>query len=159
MLRKVERKFLKCIYIYIIVMLLIYILIGIFLVLFGYQIFLTLFPEKIIEGLENESTTDTTTNTSIQYQPYNISDPNNSLILPQQNAGNIEVLKARIDNFDGVKEQIDTMQQNIDSMQVQMDSLVQQQAQFAQDLAGDTPPEVTGTEELTVEEVEDDIEE
>jgi hypothetical protein len=158
MLRKEARNFFKM-YIYI-VMLLIYILIGVFLVLFGYQIFLTLFPEKIIEGLENgDISTNTSTNASPQYQPYNISDPNNSLILPQQNAGNIEVLKGRIDNFDGVKEQINTMQQNINSMQVQMDSLVQQQADFAQDLAGDTPPEITGTEELTVEEVEDDIEE
>lgn len=137
-------------------MLLIYILIGVFLVLFGYQIFLALFPNKIIEGLENETTTTTTT--TGDYQPYNVNDPNNSLILAQQNAGNIEVLKGRIDKFDGVKEKIDTMQQNIDSMQVQIDSLVQQQADFAQDLAGDTPPEITGTEELTAEEVEDDIE-
>lgn len=137
-------------------MLLIYILISVFLVLFGYQIFLALFPNKIIEGLENETTTTTTT--TGDYQPYNVNDPNNSLILAQQNAGNIEVLKGRIDKFDGVKEKIDTMQQNIDSMQVQIDSLVQQQADFAQDLAGDTPPEITGTEELTAEEVEDDIE-
>ena len=133
-------------------MLLIYILIGVFLVLFGYQIFLTLFPDQIIEGLENETKTTS-------YQPYNVSDPNNSLILAQQNAGNIEVLKGRIDKFDGVKEKIDTMQQNIDSMQVQIDSLVQQQADYAVELAGDTPPEVTGTGELTVEEVEEDIEE
>jgi len=138
-------------------MLLIYILIGLFFILCGYQIFLALFPNKIIEGLENETTTTTTT--TGDYQPYNVNDPNNSLILAQQNAGNIEVLKGRIDKFDGVKEKIDTMQQNIDSMQVQIDSLVQQQADFAQDLAGDTPPEITGTEELTAEEVEDDIEE
>lgn len=136
-------------------MLLIYILIGVFLVLFGYQIFLTLFPDKIIEGLENETTTSSTG----EYQPYNVSDPNNSLILSQQNAGNIEVLKGRIDKFDGVKEKIDTMQQNINSMQTQIDGLVQQQADFAQDLAGDTPPEVTGTEELSAEEVAEDIDE
>ena len=136
-------------------MLLIYILIGVFLVLFAYQIFLTLFHDKVIEGLENETKTTSTG----EYQPYNVSDPNNSLILAQQNAGNIEVLKGRIDKFDGVKEKIDTMQQNMDSMQVQIDSLVQQQADYAVELAGDTPPEVTGTEEITVEEVEDDIEE
>ena len=134
-------------------MLLIHILIAVFLVLFGYQIFLALFPNKIIEGLENETITTTTG----EYQPYNVSDPNNSLILAQQNAGNIEVLKDRINKFDGVKEKLDTMQQNIDSIQVQIDSLVQQQADFAQDLAGDTPPEVTGTEELSAEEVEEDI--
>ena len=137
-------------------MLLIYILIGVFLVLFGYQIFLTLFPDKIIEGLENDTTTTSSTG---EYQPYNVSDPNNSLILSQQNAGNIEVLKGRIDKFDGVKEKIDTMQQNINSMQTQIDGLVQQQADFAQDLAGDTPPEVTGTEELSAEEVAEDIDE
>jgi hypothetical protein len=135
-------------------MLLIYVLISIFLLLFGYQIFLALFPDKIIEGLENE-TTATITNTN-EYQPYNVSDPNNSLILAQQNAGNIEVLKGRIDKFDGVKENIDRMQENINSMQVQVDGLVQQQADFAQDLVGDTPPTVTGTEELTAEEVEDE---
>ena len=135
-------------------MLLIYILICVFLVLFGYQIFLAIFSNKIIEGLENETTTATITTS--EYQPYNVSDPNNSLILAQQNAGNIEVLKGRIDNFDGVKEKIDTMQQNIDSMQVQINGLVQQQFDFAQDLVGDTPLEVTGTEELTTE--DDDIE-
>ena len=135
-------------------MLLIYILISIFLVLFGYQIFLAIFPDKVIEGLENETTT-TTTNTT-EYQPYNVSDPNNSLILAQQNAGNIEVLKGRIDKFDGVKENIDRMQENINSMQVQVDGLVQQQADFAQDLVGDTPPTVTGTEELTAEDVEEE---
>ena len=137
-------------------MLLIYFLIGVFLVLFGYQLFLALFSDKIIEGLENETTTTSSTS---EYQPYNVSDPNNSLILSQQNAGNIEVLKGRIDKFDGVKEKIDTMQQNINSMQTQIDGLVQQQADFAQDLAGDTPPEVTGTEELSAEEVAEDNDE
>ena len=137
-------------------MLLIYFLIGVFLVLFGYQLFLALFSDKIIEGLENETTTTSSTS---EYQPYNVSDPNNSLILSQQNAGNIEVLKGRIDKFDGVKEKIDTIQQNINSMQTQIDGLVQQQADFAQDLAGDTPPEVTGTEELSAEEVAEDNDE
>ena len=136
-------------------MLLIYILIGVFLVLFGYQIFLTLFPDKIIEGLENETTTSSTG----EYQPYNVSDPNNSLILSQQNAGNIEVLKGRIDKFDGVKEKIDTMQQNINSMQTQIDGLVQQQADYGQEIAGSTPVDVTGTDAETTENVEDSIEE
>ena len=123
-------------------MLLIYILIGVFLVLFGYQIFLTLFPDKIIEGLENEQPP-----AEKEYQPYNLSDPNNALILAQQNAGNIQVLKGRIDTLDGVKEKIDTMQQNINSMQVQVDGLVQQQADYAAEIAGSTPPTITGTEE------------
>ena len=135
---------------------LIYFLIGIFVFLFLYQIFLAIFPDNLIEGLETQTQKGTTAST--EYQPYNLSDPNSSLILSQQNAGNIEVLRGRIDRLDGVKERVDTMQQNIDSMQVQIDQLVQQQADYAQELAGDTPPEVTGTEDITVEEVEDDIE-
>ena len=69
------------------------------------------------------------------------------MILAQQNAGNIEVLKGRIDGFDGVKERLNAMEQNIDSMQVQMDQLVQQQADYAAEIAGTTPPVITGTEE------------
>ncbi len=123
------------------------ILIIFFIGLIGYQLFLALSGNNLIEGLENN--TD-------EYKPYNTNDPNDpnsATILSQQNAGNIEVLKGRIDGLDGVKARVDTMQQNIDSMQVQIDGLVQQQADYAVDLAGDEPVEVTGTEE------EDDDEE
>ena len=136
-------------------MLLIYILIFIFIILMGYQTYLAMFPNKLIEGLENDDTTGTTQ----EYKPYNLNDPNNSLILAQQNAGNIEVLKGRVDNLDGVKKKVDDMQQSIDSMQTQIDGLVQQQADYAQQIAGSTPPEVTGTDELTAENVSDSIEE
>ena len=132
-------------------MLLIYILIFVFVFLMGYQAYLAMFPSSLIEGLENG---DTTTSTSTQeYKPYNLNDPNNSLILAQQNAGNIEVLKGRIDGLDGVKKRVDDMQQSIDSMQTQIDGLVQQQADYAQEIAGSTPPDVTGTDELTAEDV------
>ena len=85
--------------------------------------------------------------------------PNNSLILAQQNAGNIEVLKGRIDGLDGVKKRVDELQQNVDMMQTQIDGLVQQQADYAQELAGNQPIEVTGTGTETVEDVENSIEE
>ena len=125
-------------------MLLINILIVIFVCLLVYQTFLALFPNKLMEGLENETSSETK---SKEYQPYNVSDPSNALILAQQNAGNIEVLKGRIDGFDGVKERLNAMEQNINSMQVQMDQLVQQQADYAAEIAGTTPPVITGTEE------------
>ena len=137
-------------------MLLIYILIVLFIFLLGYQAYLEMFPSKLIEGLENEDTTNSTTQ---EYKPYNLNDPNNSLILSQQNAGNIEVLRGRIDTLDGVKKKVDDIQQSIDSMQIQVDGLVQQQADFAQELAGSTPPTVTGTDELTTEDIETSIEE
>jgi hypothetical protein len=140
-------------------MLLIYILIILFIVLVGYQVILAFSPgqNNLIEGLENA---DTTTNTGSQeYKPYNVNDPNNSLILAQQNAGNIEVLKGRVDKLDGVNDKVVTMQQSIDSMQTQIDGLVQQQADYAQELAGSTPPDVSGTDGETTENVEDSIEE
>lgn len=96
----------------------------------------------LVEGLTTE-----TPSTATDYKPYNVSDPNNSLILAQQNAGNIEVLKGRIDNLDKMKSQVDTMQESITMMQTQMDGLVQQQAEYAQELAGSTPPTVTGLDE------------
>jgi len=122
------------------------ILIIFFIGLIGYQLFLAFSGNNLIEGLAMN--TNTTTNSSNEYKPYNTNDPNNpnsALILSQQNAGNIEVLKGRIDKFDGVNARVDKMQQNIDSMQVQIDGLVQQQADYATDLAGNTPVEVTGT--------------
>lgn len=136
-------------------MMLIYVLIVLFTILIVHQVFLTFFvSNSLVEGLENNETSSTN-----EYQPYNVNDPNNALILSQQNAGNIEVLKGRIDGFDGVKEKVDNMQQSINSMQVQIDSLVQQQADYAQEIAGSEPVEVTGTEEETIEDVEDNIEE
>ena len=136
---------------------LINILIIFFIILLTYQVILAFSKTNtLIEGLENEGTTNSSTQ---EYKPYNLNDPNNSLILSQQNAGNIEVLRGRIDKFDGVKEQVDTMQQEIDSMQVQMDALVQQQADYAQELAGSTPPDITGTDAETTENVEASIEE
>ena len=139
-------------------MLLIYILILLFVFLLVYQVYLVndtfgsnTYSSKLIEGLENEEETSPTT--TQEYKPYNLNDPNNSLILPQQNAGNIEVLRGRIDTLDGVKKKVDDIQQSISSMQVQIDTLVQQQAEYAQDLAGTTPPTVTGTDELTIEDI------
>jgi hypothetical protein len=139
-------------------MLLIYILIVLFVILISYQVYLAMlsstFSNSLIEGLENN---DTTTS---NYNPYtNLkNDPNYSLILSQQNAGNIEVLKGRIDNLDGVKQSINDIKQSINSMQTQIDGLVQQQANYAQEIAGSTPVDVTGTDYETTENVEDLIE-
>jgi hypothetical protein len=134
-------------------MMLIYVLIILFTILILYQAFLAFFmSNSLVEGLENNES-----NSTNEYQPYNVNDPNNALILSQQNAGNIEVLKGRIDGFDGVKEKVDNMQQSINSMQIQIEGLVQQQADYAQEIAGSEPVEITGTEEETVEDIEDDI--
>lgn len=103
----------------------------------------------LVEGLENQADAAAAAVPDPgqqAYEPYNVDSPGNALILAQQNAGNISYLKQRVDEVAGVARRIDTMQQNMDLMQSQLDALVQQQAEFAQDLAGGTePPTVTGT--------------
>ena len=139
-------------------MLLIYILILLFVFLLSYQVYLSnnIFNpipySKSIEYFENK--TSNTSTTQQQHKPYNLNEPNNSLILAQQNAGNIEVLKGRIDNLDGIKKKVDDIQETISLMQTQLDNLVQQQAEYAQELVGTTPPTITGTDNLTVENIE-----
>ena len=133
-------------------MLLIYALIVIFTLLISYSIILAYSNSNLIEGLEN-------TDTPSEYKPYNINDPNNTLILAQQNAGNITILKERVDKLDGIQETVSQMQQNMSTMQDQIDSITQQQAQYAQDISGgDTPPDISGTEPLTTDDVEEDKE-
>ena len=132
---------------------LIKLLIVFFTCLIGYQIFSSFKKGNLVEGLENNKTDD-------KYKDYNTNDPNNpnsALILSQQNAGNIEVLKGRIDGLDGIKSRIDIMQQSIDINATQIEALVQQQADYATDLAGDTPAEVTGLDEATAEDEEEDL--
>ena len=137
---------------------LIKILIVFFIFLIGYQLFLHIFKKgDLIEGLENE-----------EYKPYNKDDPNNALILAQQNAGNIEVIKGRIDKIDASKDEMkneiqkkikDEIEPKFLSMQTQIDGLVQQQADYANDLMGDEPPSLEGTEENTADIAITDMEE
>ena len=129
-------------------MFLIYLLILLFSILIIYQLILALSKStNLIEGLDNsDSSGEGQGQQGQDYKPYNLNDPNNALILSQQNAGNIEVLKGRIDTLDGLKEKVDNNIQNINSLQTQMEGLVQQQADFAQQIAGSTPPTVTGTD-------------
>jgi uncharacterized coiled-coil protein SlyX len=108
----------------------IYILIFVFVLLIGYQIISTFFQNKVIEGLENSSG---------EYQDYG----NDPLILAKQNAGNIDVLKKRVDVLDGVNTRVNDMQININSMQQQIDGLVQQQSDL---VSGAEPANISGTE-------------
>jgi hypothetical protein len=109
-------------------------LIIIFIILIIYQIFLAHFSYSIIEGLEN-------------YKEYDTTDPNNVMILAQQNAGNIEVLRQQFDKISGIKQHVEDMSGNIDNLSKQVDDLVQaQQDYLAQNLPAE-PPEITGTDD------------
>jgi len=109
-------------------------LIIIFIILIIYQIFLAHFSNSIVEGLEN-------------YKDYDTSDPNNVMILAQQNAGNIEVLKQQFDKISGLKQHVEDMSGNIDNLTQQVNDLVQSQQDYlAQNLPSE-PPEVTGADD------------
>ena len=113
------------------------ILIIFFLVLILYQILLATnilsLAANVREGLEN------------QYQPYNMNDPNNTLILAQQNAGNIAYLKERMDSVQGIYKQVQDLSGNVQSLQEQVNSLLQTQQDYANQMTGGTAPNITGT--------------
>ncbi len=82
------------------------------------------------------------------------------MILAQQNAGNIEYLKSRMEEVNSVKNDVVTMKQDMQSMQVQIDGLVQQQADMASELSGGGEPvAVDGLDEGEEEEEEEPMEE
>lgn len=111
---------------------LIHFLILFFILLIVYQIFLAFFGD-IVEGLEN------------QYQPYDTNNPANAMILAQQNAGNISVLKQQIDGLLGLNKEVQDISGNLVTLQGQVTGLVEAQKQYATGLTGGEAPQVTGT--------------
>ena len=118
--------------------LLINILILFFIILIGYQIILA---NHVIEGLDNANTTNTA---NASYNPYDTNNPNNALILAQQNAGNIDYLKQRFDSIQGVFQQVQDLSGNVATLQDQVNGLVSAQQQYATQMTGGTAPEITG---------------
>lgn len=105
------------------------ILISFFIFLILYQIILA---SNMVEGLEN------------QYKEYDKNDPNNALILAQQNAGNIEYLKSRVNGVQSMFQQVQDLSGNVTSLQSQVNDLVQAQQDYANQMTGGTPPEISG---------------
>jgi hypothetical protein len=116
------------------------------IILFLYLIVHSLMTQK--EGLEtmDPSTNQTTTD---EYQPYDTSNPNNVMILAQQNAGNISVLKQQLDDLgiSHLEQEIQDMSGNITSLQQQVNGLVTAQQEYASQINGGQPPVITGTVE------------
>jgi len=111
-------------------------LIIFFIILIFYQIFLAYFKNSIMEGYEN---TD-----NKEYQSYDTNNPDNALILAQQNAGNIIVLKGQMDEMLGINKQVEDLSGNVANLQQQVTDLVQAQQDYANQLTGGTEPEVSG---------------
>ena len=104
------------------------ILVLFFIILIGYQIILA---NHTIEGLES-------------YQPYDTNNPANALILAQQNAGNIEYIKQRLDSIQGLDQEVQDISGNVITLQDQLNQLLNTQQQYANQMTGGTPPDITG---------------
>ena len=120
-------------------MLMLTLLIIFFIVLIFYQLFLAYFENSIMEGYKNKDNKD--------YKSYDTSNPDNALILAQQNAGNIEVLKSQLDDMLGLNQEVQDLSGNVVRLQQQINDLVQAQNDYANDLTGGVEPEITGTGE------------
>ena len=117
--------------------LLVYSLIIFFIMLIFYQLYTHVFARNLIEGL--------VTNEDLTYQPYDTNNPNNALILGQQNAGNIEYLKQRVSKLESMQKEVNDISLNLISANQQIQGLVQQQQAAATQLVGDKPMQVSGT--------------
>jgi len=104
-------------------------LVVFFFILIIYHLLLA---SHIIEGLEN------------QYQQYDTNNQGNALILAQQNAGNISVLKQRLDDISGINKQVQDLSGNVITLQTQVNGLVQAQQNYANQMTGGTVPQITG---------------
>ena len=107
------------------------ILIVFFIILIFFQIILA---NHLVEGLE----------TGESYQSYDTNNPANALILAQQNAGNIEYLKGRIQDVQGMNKQVQDLSGNVQTLQEQVSGLVTAQQQYATQMTGGTPPDISG---------------
>lgn len=124
------------------------ILIILFIILIFYQIFLAhivnrFIKRNIIEGMD--SSTSTTSPTSQTYQPYDLNNPNNTLILAQQNAGNIQVLKQQIDKLLNLNTEVQDISGNLATLNSQVSTLIEQQQQYAQANLPSSTPNISGS--------------
>jgi len=107
------------------------ILILFFILIISYQLILA---NHIVEGLTNDDK-------NINYKPYNSNDP---MILAQQNAGNIEFLKQRMDSLQNTNQIVQDLSGNVQVLQQQVNGLVTAQQQYATQIAGNEPATISG---------------
>jgi hypothetical protein len=87
-----------------------------------------------IEGMESQD-----------YKPYDLNNPNNTLILAQQNAGNIQVLKKQMDDLLDLNDEVQDISGNVATLTTNVSNLIQQQQQYVQTNLPSSPPQITGT--------------
>jgi lipopolysaccharide export LptBFGC system permease protein LptF len=127
---------------------LIYILILVFIILIFYQLIESFIRytsfNNSINVLESMTTQSSSSSSSEQYQPYDNNNPNNVLILAQQNAGNIQVLKQQMDSILGLKKEVEDISGNLITLTEQVTGLMQQKQTAAKAILPSSPPKITG---------------
>ena len=138
------------------------ILIIFFILLIFYQLFLAHFNNSVIEGMMDVvptiSPTSSPTNEMLPnltvnqvYRQYDKKISDNTFLLAQQNAGNIEYIKERIDDVQGMNKQLQDLSGNVQALQEQVDGLVQANQQYTSQMIGTEPPQISGAVENTSE--------
>jgi predicted PurR-regulated permease PerM len=112
---------------------LIKILISFFIILIVYQVFLyNIVGDNITEGMQTS------------YQPYDTNNPNNAMILAQQNAGNIQVLKQQLDKIINLDKQVQDISGNLITLTNQVNSMVGSQKSMVESKIPSSTPQITG---------------
>lgn len=117
---------------------LINILIVFFAFLLFYQIFLDyeFSTSYLIEGMDTGASS---------YKPYDTNNPNNAMILAQQNAGNIAYLKERMDKYESLYSEVQDISGKVQNLQDQVNQMVQAQQEYTNNMTGSgSPPQITG---------------
>jgi len=128
-----------------------------------YQIFLFYFKSSKIEGMMDviptisptvkpvaSPTNEMLPNLTINqvYRQYDKKIADNTFLLAQQNAGNIEYIKQRLDSVQGLNQQVQDLSGNVQNLQTQVDDLVSAQKEYAMQMTDNgNPPEITGAVE------------
>ena len=112
------------------------ILILFFIFLILYQVFLA---TRIIEGMNNSDDSNNS-----DYKSYDTNNPNNALILAQQNSGNIAYLKKQMDSVQDINQEVQDLSGNVQTLQTQVNEIVQAQQNYANQMTGGTVPNITG---------------
>ena len=139
-------------------------LILFFIFLIAFQIILAYSKSSIIEGMmdvvptispsfvptasptfgpTNEMLPNLTVNQV--YKQYDKKIADNTFLMAQQNAGNIEYLKQRVDAIQGIFNEVQDISGNVAALQNQINGLIMAQQQYASQITGGgTVPNVTG---------------
>lgn len=140
---------------------LLFFLIIFFLLLITYQIISNYFKYNVIEGMldviptispqfipTSSPTNEMLPNLTINqvYRQYDKKIADNTFLMAQQNAGNIEYLKQRMDSVQGLYNEVQDISGNVATLQNQLNNLIITQQQYASQITdGGTVPNITGT--------------